>query len=180
MPVSPHVPPLCALQDVQAAAHAGGRGALDAAVLHRESPGRGQPGQAGAGSGAGWGRQGLGSRCSLCSVTKPLELEGDPCAGWWVGHRALPPLTSCAHASPGLVESHGRSCGNGDTLIPCQAGHSSIPSQGDCTGVPHHPAGSLPGGEILCPSSCCPDLSPELLIPCSNALNDPAGGWQWP
>lgn len=51
--VSPCIPSLCALQDVQAAAHAGGRGTLDAAVLHCESVWA-------AGVGRGWQHGGTG------------------------------------------------------------------------------------------------------------------------
>ena len=93
------------------------------------------------------------------------------------GCRAWPPATSvCAHAGPGVMTSHCRNRGDRDTLVPCQASRrSSIPSQGGCSRFPHSLAGSLPGGQILCPSQ---HVILELLLLCSKAFSDLAGGWQ--
>lgn len=134
---------------------------------------------------AGWGRQGLAAGWAASA----------PCAAWqslwsWRDAPALAggwpqsPATSdfCLH--PCQPQAHGKPSWE----LWGQEHARPLPGRwtqqhpfpgGGCSGVPHHLAGSLPGGEILCPSQCCLDMIPELLLPCSKPFNNPAGGWQW-
>lgn len=45
-------------------------------------------------------------------------------------------------------------------------------------GFPTIRQAACPEEKSLCPSQHCLDVVPKLLLPCSKAFNDPAGGWQ--
>lgn len=113
----------------------------------------------------------VGSLGSPPSVAKPLE-EGS-CACWWVAHNV--PWTHGKQSWEPWGQGHACSL-QGGWAQP----HAFW---GGCSVVPHHLAGSLSRGEILCPSL---DMILEQLLPCSGmTFNDTAVGqccsspWCW-